>query len=321
MGAGMSNRDVLAIGTSAGGVEALTFLAKGFPRDFAASVLITIHLSSRFESSLDEILTQAGPLAAHFVADGEPLEQSRIYIAPPERHLIIDTNRLWLGNGPRENHARPAIDPMFRSAASCCGPRSIGLVLTGTLRDGASGLWALKQAGGITVVQDPGDAHSPEMPMIALSRAKPDHVVRLADLPALLAGLVRKPAGKPIKVPEGIKHEVEIAKTGAPRINPMDNVYQLDKLGKRFVLACPDCGGVMWELDESDVPRYRCHVGHAYTAEVMSRALDENLRRALASALRTLEERVALARSLEGQIQARESANQRKAADAGEENN
>jgi two-component system, chemotaxis family, protein-glutamate methylesterase/glutaminase len=157
----MLNRDVLAIGTSAGGVEALRFLAKGFPPDFPASVLVTIHLSSRFGSSLDKILSQTGPLAAGFAADGEILEKSRIYIAPPERHLLLDADRLYLGNGPRENNARPAIDPMFRSAAVCCGARAIGVVLTGTLRDGASGLWALKQSGGITVVQDPNDALHP----------------------------------------------------------------------------------------------------------------------------------------------------------------
>jgi two-component system chemotaxis response regulator CheB len=192
----VANRDILAIGSSAGGVEALRYLANGFPRDFAASVLVTIHLSSK--SGLDKILTQAGPLPAGFASDGESLEMSRIYIAPPERHLIVDSDRLWLGTGPPENHARPAIDPMFRSAALCCGPRTIGLVLTGALGDGASGLWALKQSGAITLVQDPSDARNPEMPMTALSRSKPDHIVRLADLPALLVGLVKLLPGTPL---------------------------------------------------------------------------------------------------------------------------
>jgi two-component system chemotaxis response regulator CheB len=181
----MANRDILAIGTSAGGVEALRFMAREFPRDLPASVLVTNHLSSWFESSLDKVLAQSGPLPATFAIDGEVLKKCRIYIAPPERHLIIDSDRLWLGDGPRENSARPAIDPMFRSAAICCAGRAIGVVLTGSLGDGASGLWALKQSGGVTVVQDPSDAIQPEMPMTALSRGKPDHVVRLADLPPL----------------------------------------------------------------------------------------------------------------------------------------
>ncbi|HMF06360.1 MAG TPA: chemotaxis protein CheB [Methylocella sp.] len=297
----MHNRDIIAIGTSAGGVEALRFLARGFPRDFPASVLGTIHLTRRFESSLDSILSQAGPLPASFARDREALQKSRIYIAPPQRHLIVEPERLLLGNGPRDNSARPAIDPMFRSAALCCGLRSIGVVLTGSLGDGASGLFTLKQCGGITVVQDPDEAGHPEMPLTALSRSKPDHVARLADLPALLASLVRLPAGPPAKVPEATGYEVEIAKDGAQSKSAMNDFRDLDKIGRRSVLACPDCGGVMWECTEGDVVRYRCHVGHAYTAEVMSLALDENLRRALASALRALDERVALAQSLQHQ--------------------
>jgi two-component system, chemotaxis family, protein-glutamate methylesterase/glutaminase len=288
----MANRDVVAIGTSAGGVEALLFLAKAFHRDFPASVLVTIHLPSNRRSSFDEVLGRAGPLPASFAVDGERLKKGRIYIAPPDRHLIVDGDRLSLGSGPRENNARPAIDPMMRSTAVCCGFRSIGVVLTGTLGDGASGLWALKQCGGITVVQDPKDAAFAEMPMTALNRANPDHVVRLADVPALLHGLAHQPAAEPVAASRSTKFEVAIARDGR------GNMDEMDHLGRRSVLACPDCGGVMWEIDEGELVRYRCHVGHTYTAEVMSVALDDSLRRALAAALRALEERVALARKL-----------------------
>jgi two-component system, chemotaxis family, protein-glutamate methylesterase/glutaminase len=291
----MANRDVVAVGTSAGGVEALLFLAKRFRRDFPASVLITIHLPSHVRSALDELLTSAGPLPAAFAADGERLKKGRIYIAPPDRHLIVDGDRLSLGSGPRENNARPALDPMLRATALCCGFRSVGVVLTGTLGDGASGLSALQQCGGMTVVQDPKDAAFPEMPLTALNRAKPDHVVPLADMPALLDTLAHQPAGEPVPAPRSTRFEVAIARNGG---NGMDTMDKMDGLGRRSVLACPDCGGVMWEIDEGDLLRYRCHVGHTYTAEVMSVALDENLRRALASALRALEERVALARKL-----------------------
>ena len=294
----MANRDVLAVGTSAGGVEALLFLARHFPRDFPASVLVTIHLPSHARSGLDELMSRYGPLPASFAAQGELLEKSRIYIAPPDRHLLLDGDRLWLGSGPRENNARPALDPMLRATALCCGFRSVGVVLTGTLGDGASGLWALQQCGGATVVQDPNDAAFPEMPLTALNRAKPDHVVPLADLPALLDSLARQPAGEPVPTPHSIRYEVQIAKNGS---SGMGNMDEMDGLGRRSVLACPDCGGVMWEIDEGDLLRYRCHVGHTYTAEVMSVALDEGLRRALASALRALEERVALACKLHRQ--------------------
>jgi two-component system chemotaxis response regulator CheB len=291
----MTNRDVLAVGTSAGGVEALMFLAKGLPRDLPASVLITIHLPSYSNSSLDDVLSRAGAMPAQFAVDGEMIRRSRIYIAPPDRHLLLDGERLSLGEGPRENNARPAIDPMLRSVAVCCNSRTIGVVLTGTLGDGASGLWTVRHAGGITVVQDPQDAAFPEMPLAALNRAKPSHVARLADMPTLLENLVREPAGTPRPVPRSIKYEVEIARNGGNGMNTMDAI------GRRSVRACPDCGGVMWEIDEDGMPRYRCRVGHTYAAEVMSLALDESLRRALAVALHVLEDRVAVARKLREQ--------------------
>src|SRR5215472_8960145 len=210
----MGNRDILAIGTSAGGVEALTSLASGFQANLPASVLVTIHLPSRFTSSLDDILSQAGPLSAAFATNGEVFRKARIYIAPPGRHLLVDGDRLALGEGPRENNARPAIDPMLRSAAVCCNSRTIGVVLTGTLGDGASGLWAVRHAGGITVVQDPQDAAFAEMPLAALNRAKPSHVARLADMPALLESLVRQPVAAPRPVPRSVRYEVEIARNG-----------------------------------------------------------------------------------------------------------
>jgi two-component system chemotaxis response regulator CheB len=288
----MANRNVVAIGTSAGGVEALRHLVSKFSPDLPASVLITIHLSSEFRSTMDTILTAAGPLPARFADDGEVIANGHIYIAPPKRHLLLDGKHILLGQGARENNAMPAIDPMFRATALCCGFRTIGVVLTGTLGDGASGLWALEQSGGITVVQDPADAAFPDMPETALSRVKPNHVVTLVEMPALLEHLVRKPAGRPGPVPDRIKYEVEVAKGGRGNMNDMD------RIARRSVLACPDCHGVMWEIDEGDLVRYRCHIGHAYTAELMGIALDENLRRALASARRALEERTALAEKL-----------------------
>jgi two-component system, chemotaxis family, protein-glutamate methylesterase/glutaminase len=198
----MANRDILAIGTSAGGFDALRRLAREFPRDLPAAILVVIHLPAGIESHLDALLTQAGPLTAAFARCGETMERGRIYIAPPAWHLLVDGDCLRLGDGPRENHARPAIDPLFRSAAVCCGHRTIGVVLTGTLGDGASGLRALKDCGGLTVVQDPGDAAFPEMPATALRLARPHHVVCLRAMPDLLAQLVKRPAGPPVQAPQ-----------------------------------------------------------------------------------------------------------------------
>jgi len=291
----MTNRDILAIGTSAGGVDALIFLAKSLPRDFPAAILVTIHLPSHFASTLDQILQRVGHLSARFARDGDLLKKGQVFLAPPDRHLIVINDRVVLGHGSRENNSRPAIDPMLRSVAACCGSRSVGVVLTGTLHDGASGIWAIDQCGGVTVVQDPSDAAFPDMPMNALNRMKPDHVVTLAAMPKLLASLALQPAGAPMPVPESIRFEIEIAK------GHHSSIEEMDRLGRRSPLACPECHGVMWEIDEGALVRYRCHVGHTYTAELMSLALDENLRRGLASALRALEERRELARKLETQ--------------------
>lgn len=291
----MANRNVLAIGTSAGGVEALRFLASEFPSDFPASVLAVIHLPAHYESSLDAILTQAGPLPARFATDDMPLEPGHIYIGPPDSHLILEGDRLRLGQGARENNVRPSIDPLFRSVAQCCGYRAIGAVLTGTLGDGASGLHTLHEYGGRTIVQDPGDAAFSGMPGAALTRFTPDHVTSLAGMPALFQRLVNQPQGAPVEPSSHLIYEVGLARGGN------GSMSQMDHLGQRSLLACPDCHGVMWEIREGDLIRYRCHVGHAYTAELMSLALDETLRRSLNSGLRALDERIALARRLHEQ--------------------
>lgn len=288
----MAHRDIVAIGTSAGGVAALRYLAENLPLEFPASVLVTIHLSSQHRSVLDELLSRAGPLPAAFVRDGEPLQEGRIFIAPADRHLIVDGDVLRLGAGPRENNVRPAIDAMLRSMAVCCGPRAVGVVLTGTLGDGASGLWAVNRCNGISVVQNPDDAAFREMPENALRRLKPDHVAKLSEIPALLRRLVEEPIGDPVEVLESMQYEVAVARSGRT------NMEEMDRYGRRSVLACPDCHGVMWEFEEGELARYRCHVGHTYTSDMLAVSLDENLRRALGSALRALEERVMLARRL-----------------------
>jgi two-component system chemotaxis response regulator CheB len=288
----MANRDIVAIGTSAGGVQALLFIAKYLPADFPASILVTMHLSSDFRSSFDQILTRAGQLKAQFASESDALEKGHIYIAPADRHLLVEGDRIILGRGPRENNVRPAIDPMLRSMALCCGGRAIGVVLTGTLGDGASGLRAITQCGGIAVVQDPRDAAFAEMPLAALNRSMPQHVVSLKDLPGLLECLVQQPAAEALPVPASVKFEVDVAKSGRSSMNDMD------RLGRRSVLTCPECNGVMWEIDEGDLIRYRCHVGHAYSAETMDIGLEDNIRRALGTALRALEERAALTEKL-----------------------
>ena len=219
----MHTRDILAIGTSAGGVEALVSLVQSFPPSFPAAILITIHLPSQFSSELDRVLSMAGPLPARFARNGEPVNKGRIYIAPPGYHLLIDRYQVVLGSGPRENKARPAIDPMLRSVALCCGGRAMGAVLTGTLDDGAVGLSALGQCGGVTIVQDPRDATHPEMPISAINRFQPDYVVPLTAMPALLENLVNQPAVATMAASRRLRLEVELAKGGEPSMGAMDH--------------------------------------------------------------------------------------------------
>lgn len=293
----MTNRDIVAIGTSAGGFDALRFLVSELPTELPAALLVVMHLSPKFTSSIDSILTQLGRMPARFAEDGEPARHGRIYLAPPDRHLIYDGRSLSLGTGSRENHSRPSIDPLFRSVAQCCAHRSIGVLMTGTMTDGSAGLHALGDCGGKTVVQDPEDAAFAEMPASALQRGNVDHVATLAAIPALLNDLVREPAAAPGNAPEHLKHEVEMAKTGKPTIGLMD------RIGRRSVVTCPDCDGVMWEIEEGGTLRYRCHVGHAFSADLVNIALEDSVSRALTVALRSFEERAEIARNLEDQAE------------------
>jgi two-component system chemotaxis response regulator CheB len=288
----MANHDVVAIGASAGGFQALSELAKGLPGDFPAALLVTIHLHPEASRVLPDLIDRAGPLPAAFAEDGEEIAAGGIYIAPPDRHLLVDEGRVILRRGPRENGARPAIDPMFRSVALSYGNRAIGVILTGGLNDGSSGLHAIKRCGGIAVVQDPRDAQNPDMPTSALAATPVDHVVKLGDMAGLLSRLVAQPAGRGAPAPDDLRREVSIA---AERDSDMATN---DRLGERSVLTCPECHGMLWEIKDGELVRYRCHVGHAFTLEALEAEQATELDRALASALRALGERIHVVRRL-----------------------
>jgi two-component system chemotaxis response regulator CheB len=282
----MSTRNIVAIGASSGGFEAVRFIANHLPAGFSASILVTLHLPSQVGSRLDEVLSSAGSPPFHFARDGESLENGKIYLAPPDRHLLLAGDRIALGAGPRENLVRPAIDPMFRSVGLCCGFRAIGVILTGALDDGAAGLADMQRQGAIAVVQSPADAACPDMPAAALDCSAPDHIVDLRDMPKLLSALVEKPAGEPRPASDRLRLEVDIAR-GKP-----SQIVDMDQFGRSGSITCPDCGGVLWETDERGQLRYRCHTGHAYTADILKLALDDTVRQALATALRALGSRL-----------------------------
>jgi two-component system, chemotaxis family, protein-glutamate methylesterase/glutaminase len=294
----LSEERVVVIGASAGGVEALMQLAGDLPDDFPAPIGIVLHIPADSPGMLAEILGRKGPLRAKTAEDGEPFRAGTIYVAAPNLHLIIshgDGQRtLSVAKGPRENCHRPAIDPLFRSAALTAGPGAIGVVLSGTRDDGTAGLLAIKECGGLAVVQEPKDATYAGMPQSAIDNVEVDHVVRISELGALLSRLVREPI-PPRREPRADRDlalETRIADLDA------EALHSDDRPGKPSPFSCPDCGGVLWEIEQDDYTRYRCRVGHAYSPESMLGAQDDVLEEALWSALKTLEENARLSSRL-----------------------
>ncbi|MDQ3744203.1 MAG: chemotaxis protein CheB, partial [Acidobacteriota bacterium] len=282
----MPTKDIIVVGTSAGGIEALKTIAGGLPRDFPASVFVVLHTSPESPGILADILARAGALPASNAVDGERIQPGRIYVAPPDRHLIIEPNRVRLTRGPKENRFRPAVDPLFRSAAQVYGPRVVGVVLTGYLDDGTAGLWAVKRLGGTAVVQDPSDALVDSMPLSALHPVNVDYCVPLAEVAPLLVRLSGEAAEEGAReVPEETKIEVNIAKA-ANALNA-----GVLKLGEPSLYACPECHGVLLQLKEENRIRFRCHTGHAYSPESLIAEIDEAIEDSLWSALRSVEEK------------------------------
>ena len=261
----MSGHDVIVIGASAGGVEALQTIARALPVRLHASVFIVLHIPPQGPSLLPHILSRVAPLPAHQPADGERLQQGHIYVAPPDHHLLVETDCVRVVRGPHENRTRPAIDPLFRSAARAFGPRVIGLVCTGALDDGTSGLQAIKARGGITVVQDPAEAVYPSMPLSAIRNVAVDYVLPLAEIGPLLARLVAEPApdeaGFP--APRDMAVEIQLAE------GDMDPINAQTIPGTPSVFACPECHGTLFEVQDGELLRFRCRVGHAFSAESM----------------------------------------------------
>ena len=273
------------VGASAGGVEALRALVRDLPRDLPAAVFIVLHVWPGARSFLPEILTRSGPLPAEHAVNGERIVPGKIYIAPPDMHLFVDEQRVSVLRGPRENRARPSINALFRSAAAACGSRVIGVILTGTLDDGAAGLWAVKQCGGLAIVQDPSTAHFPEMPQSALDGVEADFCGPVAEIARRVVQHVHEPRlpGPPRAVPEVVhltNQRSQMKVTG----------MQIDKIGERSLFSCPECNGALWELSEGENLSYHCHVGHAYSASTLKHEQHAFLEQSLWSALRSLTE-------------------------------
>lgn len=292
----MNGHDIIVVGASAGGVEALTNLVRGLPRELPASVFIVLHIAAQSPSILPEILTRAGNLPATHAVDGERIEHGRIYVAPPDQHLLIEEGYVHVVRGPRENRHRPAVDPMFRSAALAYGTRVVGIVLTGALDDGTAGMRSLKSRGGVSVIQDPQEAIYPSMPRSVERNVKVDYCLPLAEIPPLIVRLASEAADAgEYPVPDDLKTEVKIAEQ---TMNTTEFIESVEKLGTRSLFTCPECHGLLWEMNDGELLRFRCHVGHAFSIESLMAEQSEVLENALWSALRSLEEKVALARNM-----------------------
>lgn len=283
----MAKRDIIAIGGSAGSVEVIRQICRSLQPELPASVLIAVHVGASNRDVLAGILDNGGPLPATTAIEGEPLQPAHIYVAPSDHHLVIDGNIVRLGRGPRENMARPAIDPLFRSVGISGGPRAIGVLLSGMLNDGASGLADLKRCGGVTVVQSPLDAVESEMPQTALLASDVDYRAPATDLADLICRLLREEPGPAISPPASIALEVAIALG-----RPADSSTTIE-IADPVPLACPGCGGTLSQIRRSPL-RFRCQVGHGFTAEALAREQEGSIDEALRIALRVIGERAVL---------------------------
>jgi two-component system chemotaxis response regulator CheB len=284
----MSNRDVIVIGGSSGAVAPLKAILGALPRHLPAAVFVVLHIPARSIGLLSTIASAAGPLPARQVEEGMLIERGQVYIAAPNHHLIVTEGQNRHGRGPRENMVRPAIDPLFRSAAMSYGPRVIGVVLSGLLSDGASGLNAIKRCGGVAVVQDPEDAIADEMPRRALEATVADLAIPGAKLGDVLVDLARQAAGPAVPIPPEIWIEVDIA------MGERVDSEVLKKIADPAALTCPACSGVLSAVRTGHPLRFRCQVGHGYTAHALAKEQEGSVDEAMRVALRIIEERAEL---------------------------
>ena len=292
----MNDHRVVVIGASAGGVEALIEVIPKLPPTFAAPICVVLHIPADSPNLLASILARRATLKVVDASNGAKLKSGTVYIAQPDRHLTIESDRtLRLTRGPRENRHRPAIDPLFRSAALTYGSGAVGVILTGSLDDGTAGLLALKRVGGLAVVQSPQDAMYAGMPQSAVENVDHlDFVVSLAEIPEVLDRCLKMPRLAP--VPSTGLEQMDMEK----KIAEMDEgaMKTEDRPGSPSAFSCPDCGGVLWEIADGEYSRFRCRVGHAFSPETMLGAQADILEEALWSALKTLEESASLAKRL-----------------------
>jgi two-component system chemotaxis response regulator CheB len=288
----MARKDIVVVGASAGGMEALQKLAATLPHDFPAALFVVWHMGPGVRSVLPDLLTRAGPLRAYNPQDGDAIAPGRIYVAPSDHHLLIEKGFVRVRRGPKENRFRPAVDPLFRSAAYIYGPRVIGVVLSGALDDGTAGLWTIKMRGGTAIVQDPEDAQHRSMPLNAMQHVDVDYKLEADQIGRLLDKLVRQPAPPAPDLPDSegqkTRREVGIAEEA--------EAFEQDVmgLGRLSPFTCPECHGTLTRLDEGTIVRFRCHTGHAFSAGTLLAAITEQIEARLWDSVRAMDEGILL---------------------------
>jgi two-component system chemotaxis response regulator CheB len=288
-------RNIVVVGASAGGIPVLQHLIAGLPPMFSASIFVTLHVAAHSPNLLPGILARTAALPVNLAVDREPVIPGHVYVAPADRHLLLEDDHLRVTHAPKENRVRPAIDVLFRSAAYTFGTRVIGIVLSGMLDDGTAGAWAIKDRGGMVIVQSPREAQFASMPESVIRHVSADYILPVAEMPDLLMKLTNEPLtpARSAGPAETLRIETRIALGGNAL---QEGIMQLGKISPN---TCPECQGVLIKMQEGLITRYRCHTGHAYTLRTLLAAINEEVEMTLWSSLRAADERILLLQEME----------------------
>jgi two-component system chemotaxis response regulator CheB len=287
----MARRDIVVIGGSSGGIEAVRTILAELPADLGASIFIVIHTAPASPGVLDRILGRVSLLPVGYAVNREPIRPRRVSIAPVDHHLILERDHVRTTRGPRENRFRPAVDPLFRTAAVAHRHRVIAIVLSGGQDDGAVGIGLVKQHGGIAIVQDPQEAVAPAMPLAAIRHVSADYVLGADEIAGVLRQLVAEPVPD-VEIAMDEEETRDIAEIGGHMI------HGAELAGSPAPLTCPECGGALWQFQDGEVLQFQCHVGHRYSGESLESAQTDGLDQALWAGLRALEESAELRRRM-----------------------
>jgi two-component system chemotaxis response regulator CheB len=292
----LEKRNIIVIGASAGGFEAIRQLVAALPAALDAAIFIVWHMAPEVTGLLPQVLNQQHTLLASNAIDNEQIKFNHIYVAPPDKHLLLEKGLVRVTRGPKENRFRPAVDPLFRSAAESYGARVIGIILSGALDDGTAGLWTIKSRGGIAIVQEPAEALVSSMPESALAAVAVDYRVPIADMATLLAQLTTETVTEPSETNMEEQRKTVI-ETRIAAQSPALRQGVLT-LGALTPYTCPDCHGVLLAIADGDIIRYRCHTGHAHSADSLLATITEQIEETLWSAIRGVEESILLLNNL-----------------------